>query len=475
MNRINWIVFLVFILISSSCHVLAYDPPQELSIVDEINQLGLPVLVIATENGEMPDCEYYTGPEASPGAHSIRNATKVPGRVYIMEGDAVVYDSGAYIPDEQGMTIKIRGNVSAYKPKKSYKIKLQKKADMLCRGDKRYYDKNWVLLKDEQIKTKIGLKVNELMGIQWTPSYKYVNVVFNDEYWGVYMLVEQVRRNQDCRLNVSKSGYVFEYDGYWWNENLYVISSLAYFNHYTFVYPESDEITPEELDYFTNMINDFESSIPEGRYSDLIDVNSFVRWLICTDIFWNPDYIGSGYFLTKYDNTPSSKIMMANLWDFDEIFHEVTRNRWSQAHNYAFFKALFESPDPQFVTLYQKIWIEEGGKVIAQMISLLEDYSSSKEASALDKSIALDNERWGEEHPCVKECVDHAIACFTERLDWMNREVPALTTGVEGIRDAKSNEDSNYPVYDFTGRVMNTQRKGLVLEYNKGKYVKVLK
>ena len=39
------------------------------------------------------------------------------------------YDSGDYVDGESGMTLKIRGNTSAWQLRKPYKIKLQKKAD----------------------------------------------------------------------------------------------------------------------------------------------------------------------------------------------------------------------------------------------------------------------------------------------------------------------------------------------------------
>ena len=62
------------------------------------------------------------------------------------------------------MTIKIRGNSTPYFDKKPYKIKLQKKGDMLCRGDSKFNDKNWLLIKDgdESINAFIGFKTNEL-------------------------------------------------------------------------------------------------------------------------------------------------------------------------------------------------------------------------------------------------------------------------------------------------------------------------
>lgn len=66
---------------------------------------------------------------------SIKNCTKVPGRLFITLGSDTLYDSGDYIPDTSGMTIRVRGNSSAVLyPQKPYKINLEKKADLLCDG-----------------------------------------------------------------------------------------------------------------------------------------------------------------------------------------------------------------------------------------------------------------------------------------------------------------------------------------------------
>ena len=84
---------------------------------EEVKNLGLNVLVIQTENSETPSCEYVSSPAGSMGK-SITNATKVPGSlsIYSPDGD-ILYDSGEYEKGESGMTIKIRGNTSAYASK----------------------------------------------------------------------------------------------------------------------------------------------------------------------------------------------------------------------------------------------------------------------------------------------------------------------------------------------------------------------
>jgi len=128
-----------------------------------------------------------------------------------------------------GITLKIRGNTSAYGNIKPYKINLQTKADLLNRGnDETYADKDWILINGDKMNTIVGFKISELIGMSWTPAYQFVHVVLNGQFRGLYLLMESVKRNPRCRLDVDKeSGYIFEHDAYWWKEDVYLQTRLS--------------------------------------------------------------------------------------------------------------------------------------------------------------------------------------------------------------------------------------------------------
>jgi len=69
----------------------------------------------------------------------------------------------------------------------------------------------------------------------------FVNVLLNGDYRGIYMLSEAVNCNPDCRIDVDKEAdYIFEWDAYWWNEDLYFES--LYGNKYTFKHPDTEAL-----------------------------------------------------------------------------------------------------------------------------------------------------------------------------------------------------------------------------------------
>lgn len=415
--------------------------------LQEVYNAGLSVVSITTVDGEVPTYEVVYPPSGCLGL-SIKNATKVPARMTIARNGKVLYDSGEYVEGKSGLTMKVRGNTSAIQKKTPYKLKLQKKADLLNRGDK-YKDKNWLLINDEYLRAMVGLKVNELVGLQWTPAYEYVNFVFNGQYRGLYMLIESVDRNTDCRLNVSKTGYIFEYDAYWWNETKSIYSQLYYCMQYTYKYPNSDDVTNEQHAYLKSVVNQFEKSLKDGDYDNYIDVNSFATWMVGRDILGCKDSAGSNIFLTKYDNSPDTKIMMGNMWDLDSSMKKEKEGHWDGVHNQWFWGYLFNSTNKRFVTAYKRRWNELKPDLFSQMDAYLTDFVNSEECTALDKSFVLDRKVAGKNKNTVAEVLGSYKQWFSDREIWLDGQISKL----EGYKLGDVNCDGYVNEADLKGIV----------------------
>lgn len=414
----RFLFFLVLSLINiGNINAITEEEQQQLI------ETGLPLVVVETVDSEEPTYEIAVAPPGCNG-QGIKNTTKVPGRIRIANGGVTTYDSGYYEKGESGITIKVRGNTSTMHPNHSFKIKLQKKDDLLCRGDIRYEDKDWLLLNVINLNTMIGFKINEMVGLQWTPGYQYVNLVFNGDYRGIYMLAESVDRNADCRLNVDKNtGYVFELDAYWWNEDFYVESSFPESLNYTFKYPDSDDITDEQLRYFQKHIQKMEASLEDGTYPNYIDVESFAKWMLAHDILANMDGAGSNIYLTKYDSTSTSKIMMGTLWDFDGI---MCYKGWASAHNYlSYFRLLFNSDNKTFRNAYIKRWKEIKDSIFVNLYEYFTHFSQSSEGQGFDSSIAYHNNRWKvkSQLKSVETYLNEAQSFFTWRKQWLEYNI----------------------------------------------------
>lgn len=360
---------------------------------------------------------------------SIRNATKVGGRMTITQNGQTLYDSGDYVEELSGMTIRIRGNSSAWKDKRAYKIKLQQAADLLERGDDQTFaDKEWLLINDEtrQLNTMVGLKVNELLNLQWTPRFRFVNLTLNGDFQGLYLLIESVKR-KTSRLNVSKSGYIVEFDPYWWNEDVWfeTLMTASKDAKYTFKYPDTKDILPERIDSIRNYINAFDDGlVNKNQFAEYIDSTSFAAWMLAQDILGNYDAHGSNIFMTKYDDTNDSKLMMGCLWDFDAIM--LTPDEWSNSRHLPYFARLISNgTDRSVANAYYQLWEEVKDTLFIAIKDYLEAFVASEEGQFFDEAIATDNKRWGRRFPTLRQLANDAEAWFDSRKLW-------LETAIEG-------------------------------------------
>lgn len=426
----------------------------------------LPVLSITTDGGEEPACDFVFAPEGQFGI-SITNNQKVPGRAVLTENGNILYDSGEYQKDSTGMTIRIRGNTSAYySSKKPYKIKLEKKNDMLGRNDSCYYDKNWMLIDSggDELNTMIGLKVNEIMGLGgWTPAYKFVNLYINNNYRGIYMLVETIKRNKDCRLNVDKqTGYIIECDAYWWNEDVYFASDMN--KKFTFKYPDEDDVTESHVSYIRQVISKMEVAIADGTYPTYIDLPSFASWMLAHDILGTYDSAGANIYLTKYNNTADTKLCMSVLWDFTSIMR--TTNQWARIHydDYFYFNQLFNNTNTAFKTEYTALWNQKSDDLFSQIISFLNDFSHSALANAIQQSRPADAQRWNYEASTVSENIQEAILWFTHRQQWIDQQLQ-----INSIVDFNNDTTQQTATYTLNGIKTNAQplRPGIYIRNHK--------
>ncbi len=392
---------------------------------------GLPLINIITVDGELPTCDYVDSPTGW-GAGTT-NATKVPSRMTLTWGDDLLYDSGEYKKSESGLTIKIHGNTSAYSEKKPYKLKLQKKADLLehIRKDEQdYTNKNWLLLKDTKaLKTIIGLATSRMiMGSEvWIPDWEYVDVNINNTYCGCYILIESIDRNEN-RVNVSKNGFIIERDTYWYTEDIYFETNDQFKDYmkYTFKYP--DELTTDDdgYKYISKYVQDAYDSLYLGNYEQYIDVNSFIQWVLVHDILGNEDYAGSNIYLSKYDNSTDSVLHMETPWDFDHIFESSTSFARIHATPVFFYTDLFPSINRKFKNGYIQKWDSVKTLISSELLDYINEFKQIYE-DALNESREKDYEKYHDEnssgsngYTSVNDDISEIVSWFDTRIDTLD-------------------------------------------------------
>ncbi len=398
---------------------------------------GLPILVIETINHEEPTAEPVWNADHTV-IRTIINETKVPGSMQIYKDGQQIYNSGEYEKKKSGLTIKLRGNTSTNSDKKPYKIKLEKKADLLAklinRDNDIYKDKEWVLLKGAtDLNTYIGFAVADYAGTLWTPEMTFVNVVMNGDYRGAYLLVEAIKQGE-ARINVSDKGYIIEKDPWWQYEEVSFKTGRGI--HFTFKYPDEDEINKDEtlLSNIKNYMNKVEKEIKQGTYEKYIDVESFARWQLIHDIIGTQDGGGSNIYMTKYDQTSPSnkaddgtwtKIVMSTPWDFDTIMRmwNAWANNHGTEHNYSDW--LFANTNSAFLNSYQTQWNHLSAGLCDYVSERLAELSNTMSEN-INIARMLDAKKWNTSYTTIEYNISKAAAWFSSRVEWLNGKISHL-------------------------------------------------
>lgn len=376
---------------------------QDSLFSERCRAFDFPILYIVTQDSVFPTYDVVESPPGSDGV-GITNNEKVPGRMVIIQDGDTLYDTGEYKKDASGLTIKVRGNSSAantHTDKKPYKIKLQKKKDLLFRGNETMYaDKEWVLLRKSICETIVGNMANRGVGMEWTPAQQPVFVFLNDRYWGIYMLTECIKRNPQCRVDISENGFLFEYDAYWWNEDCYLDSRYRY--KYTLKYPECDEILPEQEAYLVAHLQKVESAYldPQGLDS-AIDIPSFARWLWVHDMLGSMDAGGANMYFVKKDMTEESKQAMICTWDFDGCF--LVSENWSRLHTHWWFTDFFTAPQRQFIDEFVRLYEDKVENLYDTLVHSIDSLCASPFIETLDSAYVMENQRWGESNESASQ------------------------------------------------------------------------
>lgn len=437
------------------------------ALVVQAKGISLPLVSIETENGETPSYEVV---ENASGSQAI-NAQYVSGRVVItLKGDTL-YDSGTYEKGASGMRIKVRGNTSALMFEQTpYKLKLQKKADLLLRDSKTLRSKNWALLsvfltnsnmetEKGNLQTMFGLELARQIGVDWEPSATFVNLVMNGEYAGLYNLTETVER-ESARVCVEDDGFLIENDAYWWNEDKYFRTARQQEDSwmgFTFKYPDADDVTDDYmetlLNYMTTVEDELESGTEPERY---IDYESFAKWILAHDLLGSTDPAGTNIYFKKEsfdaNNYTSTLLKAGPLWDFGATF-KATDGVWSVQHTHriTYYPALFKQKAfcEEYVNLFNKI----KPTLLSNMRAYLESYGKEN-GTAFDESTKLQQALISYDTARTFDSQKEEILGFLEK------RIATVETLInsdlsDGISNISTPHTSSTALFDIQGRHLN--------------------
>ncbi|MFN8302136.1 MAG: CotH kinase family protein [Saprospiraceae bacterium] len=293
---------------------------------------NLPIVVLNTAGQTIPENQKITA-----GMSIIANG---PGQINHLTDPPNAYNGL--------IGIELRGSFSLQYAKKNFSIETRDLAggdlsvpllDMPSESD-------WALISPLNDKSLIRDALAYWLAtraMDWAPRTRFVEVVLNGEYIGVYLLLETVKRDGD-RVDIAKlkdsdlagdsltGGYILAMDkdngnvGGDWPSAYPPFVGAWQTTWFQVVYPKSDDIQPEQRTYIEGYMNDFEQMLAQWTpnttpaYADWIDVESWASYLLVNEVTKNTDaYRLSAYFYKdRDDNNPLLK--MGPVWDFNIAF-----------------------------------------------------------------------------------------------------------------------------------------------------------
>ena len=353
---------------------------------------------------------------------------EIPSKDYYLEGTLAVNGRGGY-EDYTGKTeVKGRGNSTWGYPKKPYRLKLNKKAEICGLGKA----KNYVLLANHLDPTlmlnSVAFKIGRLLELPFTNHAIPVDVVLNGIYKGSYLLTEQIEVKEN-RVDLDENNSVMrELDSYWDDEPKF--KSTA-FNLPVMV--KDPDLTTEQFEYWKKDFNAFTTQFAkeplEGNsYVDMIDIESVAKFLITFNLVHNMEINHpKSVFLHKEGN---GKYVMGPIWDFDWAYdYEGTSNHFGRYNTplfsssmngvgTAFFQRFLQ--DSRVKAIYKRTWQDFKNNKLDALLQYVDDY-----AVMLKPSVERNSELW-ENTRSFDTKVKELKTWLRNRADYIDSEVSNL-------------------------------------------------
>ena len=353
---------------------------------------------------------------------------EIPSKDYYLEGTLAVNGRGGY-EDYTGKTeVKGRGNSTWGYPKKPYRLKLNKKAEICGLGKA----KNYVLLANHLDPTlmlnSVAFKIGRLLELPFTNHAIPVDVVLNGIYKGSYLLTEQIEVKEN-RVDLDENNSVmWELDSYWDDEPKF--KSTA-FNLPVMV--KDPDLTTEQFEYWKKDFNAFTTQFAkeplEGNsYVDMIDIESVAKFLITFNLVHNMEINHpKSVFLHKEGN---GKYVMGPIWDFDWAYdYEGTSNHFGRYNTplfsssmngvgTAFFQRFLQ--DSRVKAIYKRTWHDFKNNKLDALLQYVDDY-----AVMLKPSVERNSELW-ENTRSFDTKVKELKTWLRNRADYIDSEVSKL-------------------------------------------------
>jgi hypothetical protein len=372
--------------------------------------------------------------------------------------------------------IETRGSSSQMFPKKTYGIELWDSADQsinhsLCGMPA---ESDWILSASYSDKTlmrnPLAYMLSSKMG-HYASRNRYVEVVLDGQYLGVYSLMEKVKRDS-ARVDISKlkatdlsgdqltGGYIFKLDratgsgtGGWTSNYPAATGNPVFF---LYEYPSDANIQPAQQQYLAAYVDSFESAINNNHfdtvtgYRRFFSMNAAIDYFLITELSRNADGYRLSTFMHKDRNSKGGKIKMGPVWDYDLAFrnsngcNSVLTTGWAYLeNNYCDFTWYLPAwwdhlmQDTNFTNRLRCRWEELRGTILSttyldQWIDSTALYLNESQQRNFTAWPILGQYVWPNPYPIPQTYqgeIDTLKSWIHNRIAWLDANMPGTLNG----------------------------------------------
>jgi hypothetical protein len=308
--------------------------------------------------------------------------------------------------NQLAMQIRGRGNYTWTSfDKKPYRIKLDKKAALLGMTK----SKHFALLAHADdnrgfMRNAVGLELSRLIGMNWTPDDKPVEVVLNGKYIGLYFLTETSRVDKD-RVNIVEQadnttnadsisgGWLVEIDNYDSDPHVSVYESDNSHYKINFTYKTPEVLSDKQSSYLKEQMTKLNSLIYASdksncKWADMVDLDDLAKYYIVQELVDDYESFHGSCFLYK-DLGSDEKWHFGPVWDFGSAFNYDKSQYIYQGreHHQVWIGEICKFSE--FSNRVKEIWYDFVSEHYGDILTYMNDYRDEISAAATS-----DAKRW---------------------------------------------------------------------------------
>lgn len=321
------------------------------------------------------------------------------------------------------------------------------------------------------------------VGRTWAPRTSFFELIIDEQYIGVYLLVEKIKRDSK-RVDISKltpdeisgdditGGYILKVD----RADDHWISPYPNMNDngpvpISYVYPDYVDMPEVQRNYIKTYVTNFENALAGDNfesastgYRAYANIQSFVDYFIVNELSKNIDAYRLSTFFHKNKESNDGRLVMGPVWDFNFSFGNANYYAGDNTQGWVMHGV---SPNDYFAIPFWWERLRESIHFNALLKTTWNDlrktkYSNESIHAYIDSVVTLLNdaqERNFQAYPVLgyyvwpnyfigetyQEEIDFLKNWVDARLDWMDSQIALLSSTSE-----HANEIANaYEVYAF--------------------------